>query len=261
MNLSKTLTTVMVPVVLALAPLPVAAQHGGGGGGHGGSGGGHAGAAVGHASGGGTRSVGPAARAGVTVGRGAPVPRGSYRAGGPNYRGYGGFGYGYGRYGGFGYALGAPYYAFRPQFALGFGLFAGYPVDYPYWAFPDPYVYGYSYDGPYGWNYSGDYAAPAAGPDAVIAAPGSETAQPGQGPAQGQYGGLSFQITPATAQVYVDGVYVGTVGQFSATTQPLTLTPQRHHIELRADGYQAMTFDVDVAPGQVIPYQGTMQSR
>jgi hypothetical protein len=157
--------------------------------------------------------------------------------------------------------LGSPYYAFRPRFGLGFGLFAGYPVGYPYWAFPDPYVYGYAYDEPYGADSPTASDAPAPVPNTMTVAPGSETPPQSQEPAQGQYGGLSFQITPATAQVYVDGVYVGIVGQFSAITQPLTLTPQRHHIELRADGYQAMTFDVDVAPGQVLPYQGTMQSR
>ena len=156
--------------------------------------------------------------------------------------------------------MGAPYYAFRPRFGLGFGLYVGYPVAYPYWAFPDPYVYGYPYDYPYGAGYPDSYA-PATDPNAVTAAPQSGIAPQGQAATQGPYGGLSFQMTPATAQVYVDGVYVGIAGQFSATTQPLTLAPQRHHIELRADGYETLAFDVDVAPGQVIPYQGTMQSR
>ena len=33
----------------------------------------------------------------------------------------------------------------------------------------------------------------------------------------------------------------------------------RHHIEVRASGYQTMSFDVDIIAGQVIPYQGTME--
>ena len=37
------------------------------------------------------------------------------------------------------------------------------------------------------------------------------------------------------------------------------LIPGRHHIEIRASGHRAMTFDADVTSGQVIPYQGTMQ--
>jgi len=68
-------------------------------------------------------------------------------------------------------------------------------------------------------------------------------------------------VTPGNAGIFVDGVYVGIVSQFSATTQPLTLTPGRHHVAMRAEGYQSVAFDVNVAPGQVLPYQGTMQPR
>jgi len=53
--------------------------------------------------------------------------------------------------------------------------------------------------------------------------------------------------------------YVGTVAEFSPTTMPLTLTPGRHHIELRVAGYQTMAFDTEVVAGQVIPYRGEMQ--
>jgi hypothetical protein len=167
--------------------------------------------------------------------------------------------------------------------SIGLGLYLGYPIAYPYWAFPDPYVYGYpgyGYPG-YAYGYSSPgygYPAPGYGSSAPgyaypgqngtggnaapPADPNTVTAQPGSGPpAQGQYGGLSFQITPANAGVLVDGVYVGTVSQFTATTQPLTLAPGRHHVELRAQGYEQMTFDVNVAPGQVLPYQGTMQPK
>jgi len=276
MNLSKIVSSVAVIAALAFAPTPAFAQHGGG---HGG------GARIG----GGSRGVARAALPRGGYATGTAVPRGGYYGGG--YGRYGGYGYGYG-YGGFGYALAAPYYAFSARFALGFGLYVGYPVAYPYWAFPYPYVYGYPYPYPYGYGYPAGYSGyptgysgypvsgypagsqypgsyptyggaplPGDAPNAVAAAPGSGTAPQGQMPAQGQYGGLSFQITPATAQVHVDGVYVGTVGQFSATTQPLTLTPGKHHLELRADGYQAMALDVNVAPGQVIPYQGTMQAQ
>ena len=72
-------------------------------------------------------------------------------------------------------------------------------------------------------------------------------------------GGLSFDVTPATAELFVDDTRVGTVGQFTPTTQPLGLTAGRHHIEVRADGYSTMSFDVDIIAGQVIPYQGTLE--
>ena len=58
--------------------------------------------------------------------------------------------------------------------------------------------------------------------------------------------------------MFVDGTYVGTVGSFSPNAQPLGLTPGRHHIEVRAQGYRTMSFDTDVIAGQVIPYRGTL---
>jgi hypothetical protein len=72
---------------------------------------------------------------------------------------------------------------------------------------------------------------------------------------------LSLEITPDTAGVYVDGAYAGTVADFSPTSNPLTLSPGRHHIEIREPNFQTMAFDTDVTAGQVIPYQGTMQPR
>jgi hypothetical protein len=79
------------------------------------------------------------------------------------------------------------------------------------------------------------------------------------GPGQQESGGVSFNISPSDAQVYVDGQYAGVVSDFSPTSQPLTLTPGRHQLEIRASGYQTMTFDADITRGQVIPYQGSMQ--
>ena len=57
----------------------------------------------------------------------------------------------------------------------------------------------------------------------------------------------------------MDGSAIGTVGQFTPTSQPLGLTVGRHRIEVRASGYQTMAFDVDIVAGQVIPYQGTLE--
>jgi len=70
---------------------------------------------------------------------------------------------------------------------------------------------------------------------------------------------VSFEITPTTAAVYVDGQYVGTVMDFAPTAQPLTLTPGRHQVDIRAPGYETLVFDADVTPGQVTPFQGTLQ--
>ncbi len=70
---------------------------------------------------------------------------------------------------------------------------------------------------------------------------------------------MSFEITPSTAQLFVDGTQVGTVGQFTPRSQPLGLAAGHHQIEVRASGYQTMSFEVDILAGQVIPYQGAME--
>jgi hypothetical protein len=122
-------------------------------------------------------------------------------------------------------------YAFRPRLRIGLGLFVGYPV---------PYAYAYPYPVPvYG------YAAPAS---PVVVGPGTTA-----------YGGVSLEITPGDASVYVDGGYAGLVQDFDGTRQTLTLVNGRHKIEISAPGYEPMTFDVDVQPGEIIPYRGDLE--
>jgi hypothetical protein len=202
----------------------------------------------------------------------------AYSAGVPRGYSSGVRGVGVARSGGFGSRFGVvgparffrPYYSFRPRLSLGFGLWAGYPFAYPY-AYYDPFYspYGYGYPAaypPYDYAYpettypayppASGYPASAPPPAASYeSAPGSIGVQPGQT----NTGGLSFEVTPSTAQVFVDGTYVGTVGQFTPTSQPLGLTSGRHQVEIRAPGYRTITFDPDVVAGQVIPYQGVME--
>ncbi len=73
------------------------------------------------------------------------------------------------------------------------------------------------------------------------------------------YGGVSLDIAPFNGEVYVDGAYMGIVEDFDGTYQALTLRAGRHRIEVRAPGYADLVFDVDVMPGQVIPYRGDLQ--
>ncbi len=72
-------------------------------------------------------------------------------------------------------------------------------------------------------------------------------------------GGISFEITPESAAVFVDGSYAGTAGNFGPQSEPLGLSSGRHHVEVRASGFRTMTFDADVRAGQVLPYRGTLQ--
>ena len=127
-----------------------------------------------------------------------------------------------------------PYYTFRPSFHIGFGLYMGYGVPFPYWYDPYAYAYdGYGYSEGYGSGYS-TYTS------------------------RGLYGGVSFDITPANANIWVDGVYMGRVNDFSPLQAPLTLRAGLHHIEIAADGLRPLSFDMTVVAGQIIPYQGRL---
>jgi hypothetical protein len=126
-----------------------------------------------------------------------------------------------------------PYYTFRPYLSLGFGLSLGYSVPYP-WAYLGDYtprVYGY-----YGSDDSYDVT-----------------------PSVSVYGGVSLDIQPADADLFVDGQYAGPVGNFGPDNEPLTLTPGVHRIAVQRDGFRAMEWDVTIEPGQVIPYRGAME--
>jgi hypothetical protein len=71
-------------------------------------------------------------------------------------------------------------------------------------------------------------------------------------------GGLSFEIDPYDAEVYIDGDFVGYASDFGPEQMPLTLLSGRHHVDLASPGYQDVSFDITVVAGQVIPYQGTL---
>jgi hypothetical protein len=127
----------------------------------------------------------------------------------------------------------------------------GFPVAYPYYmypaaSYPYPYPYGYSYASP-------AYTLPGAAPSSTYVVPGRAAA------AVNAAGGLSFDINPSDALIYVDNQYMGMASQFLPTEPPLALAPGRHHVEVNASGFEVIAFDVDIVPGQVIPYQGDLR--
>jgi hypothetical protein len=124
-----------------------------------------------------------------------------------------------------------PYYAFRPRTSFSFGLSIGYPVAFPGWY--DPFRYdGYYYPGYRSPYPSGSYRT--------------------------VYGGFSFDIQPLDADIYVDGDYVGTAGEFDPYDAPLTLAAGLHRVEIDARGCRPVSFDLTVLGGQVIPYRGSL---
>ena len=71
-------------------------------------------------------------------------------------------------------------------------------------------------------------------------------------------GGVAFSVTPADAGVYVDGRFVGSVGDYSPQREPLLLRLGVYDVELRAQGYATARFKAYVTSGEVIPFSGTM---
>jgi hypothetical protein len=155
---------------------------------------------------------------------------GSGYRGDPGYRAYvaprGGYGYGHGYRP---YYYPRPYYSFRPRLSLGFGLWIGFPTAYPF------YSYGYA-NPAYGYPLSTFGLAPGAA-----------------------YGGISFEVDPYDAAVFIDGAYLGIVNDFGPNAQPLTLRAGTHRVEIQAAGCAPVVFDVSVMPGQVIPYRGALR--
>jgi hypothetical protein len=88
---------------------------------------------------------------------------------------------------------------------------------------------------------------------AFYAAPSEST--PADAPApEPPSGWLELDLTPSTAQVYVDGYYAGTVSDFGRPGGR-AVDPGPHRIEIRAAGYQTAIVDVRLLPDQPVAYR------
>lgn len=74
-------------------------------------------------------------------------------------------------------------------------------------------------------------------------------------------GGLRLKVQPRNAQVYVDGSSAGLVDDFDGRWQRLKLEAGVHHIELRAPGYDSLTFDIEIEWDLTITYRGALVRR
>jgi len=157
---------------------------------------------------------------------GTAVERGSVPSGGGNGIIYYPYYYNPWSYWGPGYGYGLGYLFYDPFYGgSGYG-----------WG--DPFGYGGYGAGGYGYGGSGGYAVSRE---------------------YRESGSLRLKIDPKQAQVYVDGYYVGVVDSFDGTFQKLGLDGGEHKIELKADGFQPLQFDVLITPGETVTYKGGMQ--
>jgi hypothetical protein len=101
-----------------------------------------------------------------------------------------------------------------------------------------PYVYGAGYTDATAAN------VPATGPAAV--------------PTRAA-GWLRLAVAPSSAQVLVDGYYVGTVGDLAAKSD-LQVAAGVHRIEMRAAMHQTLIVDVQIAPNETVTYRDTLET-
>lgn len=115
----------------------------------------------------------------------------------------------------------------------------GYGLGYFY----DPWMWGSQY----GHGYWDPYYAGGGG---------------GYSYSQGRYadlGSVRLRVKPTDAQVFVDGYFMGDIDSFDGVFQKLTLESGAHRIELRAEGYEPVQFEVMIVPGETITYKGDLK--
>jgi hypothetical protein len=139
-------------------------------------------------------------------------------------------------------------YPYRP-----YSIYPPYS-SYPYGGYRRSYPYGYGsfglgslYYDPYRWHPGAAYT------DAYRRSFGTFSTF--------DIGELRLDVSPRQAQVYVDGYFAGTVDDFDGAFQGIRLAPGAYRIDIVAPGYDTLTFDVRITPGQKIQYRGELYRR
>jgi PEGA domain len=113
------------------------------------------------------------------------------------------------------------YFGYPYSFGFNFGYGYGYPYGYGYGPYPYPAYYG-------GWAYDDS-------------------------------GSARLQVTPKTAQVYVDGYFVGVVDSFDGSLQRLNVEAGQHELQFYQQGYQTFTQKVLFVRGKTLKLTAAMQ--
>lgn len=148
-----------------------------------------------------------------------------------------------------------------------------YNPSYSYYGY-DPYYSRYSYWSPYGYGYGLGYFSydpflfSGLGYPGYYGGGGYDPSYYGSGGYSSGYsqgyrevGNLRLKVKPSNAQVHIDGYYVGVVDSFDGALQRLRVEAGNHRVELRAEGYEPVQFDVMIIPGDTITYKGEMKRR
>jgi hypothetical protein len=140
----------------------------------------------------------------------------------------------------------SPFYYYSPYYYAGFG--AGFWGLGYIW---DPFWWGPGYDPFYGGGFGG-YSFGGGG--------GGSSNDDNDQDEFGQ-GGLRIKVKPREARVMVDGTFAGVVDDFDGNFQKLRLEPGSHNIELQAEGFQPLKFDVLIVEDQTITYKGKLREK
>jgi len=219
-------TYLILAASLALAPALLFAQdravpRGGGGGGSSGGGGGHPSPGVSSSSGGSSSGSGYSGGSSSGSSYSPSAAERRHPRAGTGHGGGGGGGY-------------YPYYPYYPYYGWG-GYYPGYGYSYwwPYGAFG---WYGGYYGYPWGWGGGSVYHY-----------------------VEHESGSVRVLVDPSEARVYVDGYYAGTVDDFDGLFQRLHVSPGRHEIALKLEGYKTHRLKVYVAPDSTVKLQYDME--
>lgn len=68
-------------------------------------------------------------------------------------------------------------------------------------------------------------------------------------------GFLALDLKPGSAQVFIDGIYAGSVDDVRRVIPGWSLPVGVHRVELRAPGYDTAAFDVRIFPGETTSYR------
>ena len=140
------------------------------------------------------------------------------------------------------YYYGPAYSSYWSPYGYGFGL--------GYFAY-DPFLFG-----GYG-SYSGAYGYGGYGYDPYQAGGGGSYGG-SSGSGYRGVGSLRLKVKPSDAQVYIDGYYMGVVDSFDSSFQKLTVEEGAHKVEVKAEGYKPVQFDVMIVPGETVTYKGEL---
>jgi hypothetical protein len=72
-------------------------------------------------------------------------------------------------------------------------------------------------------------------------------------------GYLELRVEPSTAQVFIDGLYVGTVDDLRRQGGGKALESGSHRVELRASGYESLWFDVRIDSHETTTYRNDLK--